>query len=166
MVRTVASNALAAGLSPVIVVTGAFHEGVSQAVADLPVTVIQNPEWETGQSSSVRAGLVGLPAETGSALFLLVDQPQVPVELMRSLVALHAETLIPIVAPRVDQRRANPVLFDRLTFPDLMGIQGDVGGRVLFSRYPVSWLDWEDENLLLDIDTEEDYHGLGNAPLH
>jgi molybdenum cofactor cytidylyltransferase len=165
MVRYVALKALAAGLSPVLVVTGAFHEQVSRAVADLPVTLIHNQEWESGQSSSLRAGLMRLPRETGSALFLLIDQPQVPVDLMRSLIALHAETLAPVVAPRVGEKRANPVLFDRQTFSDLTSIQGDVGGRALFSRYPVAWLDWPDENLLLDIDTEEDYHSLRNAPL-
>jgi CTP:molybdopterin cytidylyltransferase MocA len=46
-----------------------------------------------------------------------------------------------------------------------MAIQGDVGGRVLFSRFPVAWLNWEDERLLLDIDTEEDYRKLPFDPL-
>jgi molybdenum cofactor cytidylyltransferase len=160
MVRFVASKALSAGLSPVIVVTGAFHDRVNQAVADLPVLVVQNANWEKGQSSSLRAGLLGLPREIGSALFLLVDQPQVPVELVHSMISLHAETLAPIVAPRVGERRANPVLFDRAIFPDLLTVEGDVGGRTLFSRHPALWLDWEDANILRDIDTEEDYRDL------
>ena len=165
LVRYVASKALAAGLSPVIVVTGAFHDQVSRAVADLPVTIIENQEWESGQSSSVRAGLKALPEETGAAVFLLVDQPQVTVSLLHALVSLHGETLAPVAAPKVGGQRANPVLFDRSTFPDLMAIRGDVGGRGLFSRYPVAWLNWPDEKLLQDIDTEEDYRRLQNNPL-
>jgi len=47
----------------------------------------------------------------------------------------------------------------------LMAIRGDVGGRGLFSRYPVAWLNWPDEKLLQDIDTEEDYRRLQNNPL-
>lgn len=165
LVRHVATIALSSGLSPVIVVSGASHEQISQALEDLPVSIIENPDWPSGQSSSVRAGVAALPAESGSALFLLADQPQVPPSLIQALLALHRETLAPVVAPRVGGQRANPVLFDRLTFADLMEIQGDVGGRALFWRYPVTWLEWPDENLLVDIDTEEDYSRLQNNPL-
>jgi len=98
-------------------------------------------------------------------VFLLVDQPQVTVSLLHALVSLHGETLAPVAAPKVGGQRANPVLFDRSTFPDLMAIRGDVGGRGLFSRYPVAWLNWPDEKLLQDIDTEEDYRRLQNNPL-
>jgi molybdenum cofactor cytidylyltransferase len=160
LVRHVASTALAAGLSPVVVVTGASGDRVRQAVEDLPVILAHNPLWETGQSASIRAGLRVLPPETGAAVFLLVDQPQVPATLLRSLVELHAETLAPIVAPLVGGQRANPVLFDRFTFSEFSAIQGDTGGRALFARYPVIWLEWHDESLVLDIDTVEDYHRL------
>jgi len=47
-------------------------------------------------------------------------------------------------------------LFDRVTFPDLELLQGDVGGRAIFNKYPVSYLPWHDPSLLLDIDTPED----------
>ncbi len=56
-VRVVAKTALEAGLSPVIVVTGANAEGVEAAVNDLPVTIKRNDDWQTGQSSSIRAGI-------------------------------------------------------------------------------------------------------------
>jgi molybdenum cofactor cytidylyltransferase len=57
-------------------------------------------------------------------------------------------------------RRANPVLFDRATFPDLMALKGDVGGRGVFSKYKVTYLPWYDEALLLDVDTPEQYQRL------
>ncbi len=49
-VRAVAKTALTAGLSPVVVVTGAQAEAVEAAVQDLPVTIIHNANWQTGQS--------------------------------------------------------------------------------------------------------------------
>ena len=54
-VYTVANTALEANLSPVIVVTGAQHTKVEQAVVDLPVAVVYNPQWRQGQSTSVKA---------------------------------------------------------------------------------------------------------------
>jgi molybdenum cofactor cytidylyltransferase len=165
LVRHAARNALQAGLSPLVIVIGAHADQVRKAVMDLPVRLVDNPEWDQGQSSSVKAGLEAMPPETGAAIFLLVDQPYTSSGLIRSLVDLHSRTLSPLVAPRVGERRANPVLFDRQVFPDLMAVQGDMGGRKLFSKHPVSWLDWPDEKLLLDIDTEEDYQRLRNIPL-
>lgn len=91
---------------------------------------------------------------------MLADQPHTPVELIASLVEAHAGTLSPLVAPLVQGQRANPVLFDRATFPDLLSISGDQGGRVLFSRYPIQWVPWHDPAVLQDIDTPEDYQRL------
>jgi molybdenum cofactor cytidylyltransferase len=57
-------------------------------------------------------------------------------------------------------QRANPVLFDRATFPVLQALTGDVGGRAIFSRVPPVYIDWLDERLLIDIDTPEDLKKL------
>jgi molybdenum cofactor cytidylyltransferase len=185
-VRAVAATALEAGLSPVIVVTGAEAEKVEAALRDLPVRIVRNRDWQQGQSSSIRAGVIDLthphPAyghpplpspngrgkgraregigegkgEVGAAVFLLADQPQVSTAVLQALVERHSQDLPPVVAPLVGGRRANPVLFDRVTFPALLALQGDVGGRALFSRHPPAYLAWEDESLLVDVDRPED----------
>ena len=36
-------------------------------------------------------------------------------------------------------------------------LEGDIGGKAIFSQYPVEWLLWHDENQLIDIDTPTDY---------
>ncbi len=159
-VRHVAETALQAGCAPVIVVVGAETTAVREAVGGLPVQVVENPHWQAGQGTSVAAGAAALPPETGAALFLLVDQPHVPLSLLRALRAEHARTLGPLIAPFVDGRRANPVLFDRRTFPDLRALRGEHGGRALFSRYRLRYLPWHDRSLLLDVDTPEDYRRL------
>ncbi len=162
-VRAVAETALAAGLSPVVVVTGADAEQVEAAVNDLPVVIVRNEDWRSGQSLSIRAGLATLALAHTAAIFLLVDQPQITPAVVRALVEGHTRTLAPIVAPLVDGRRANPVLFDRETFPDLMALSGDVGGRAIFSKFPVNYLIWHDESLLTDVDTPDEYRKLVNG---
>ena len=163
-VRVIARTALEAGLSPVIVVTGADAEAVEKAVEDLPVKIVRNENWEEGQASSIRAGITGLefplPQYVGSAIFLLADQPQVTTAVIRALVENHAAELQPILAPMVIDQRANPILFDRETFADLLQLQGDVGGRGIFSKHRVDYLPWHDDALLLDVDKPEDYPRL------
>ena len=159
-VQRVAQAALTAGLSPVLVVTGAHAQKVASALAGLPVRIAHNGDWANGQSSSIRTGLERLPANTGACVFLLSDQPQVTPAVMTALVEKHMQELPAVVAPLVAGRRANPVLFDRVTFPDLMALSGDVGGRAIFSKYPPVYLDWMDEGLLIDIDTPADLQKL------
>jgi molybdenum cofactor cytidylyltransferase len=183
----VAKTALEAGLSPVLVVTGANARQVELSVEDLNVTVIRNEEWQSGQGSSIKAGLQSLHqmrdqtpslrkknshtvvgggaplrgAEgVGAAIFLLADQPQITTSILRALVEKHAQGLYPIVAPMVMDRRANPVLFDRATFPDLLLLEGDTGGRAIFHKHRVEYLPWHDDRLLLDVDTPEMYQRL------
>lgn len=38
-----------------------------------------------------------------------------------------------------------------------MSLQGDQGGRVLLNRYNTHKIEWQDDRLLQDTDTEEDY---------
>jgi molybdenum cofactor cytidylyltransferase len=156
----VARRAIQAGLSPVIVVCGAQMEPIRKVLCDLPVTLIHNLDWQLGQGTSVRAGVGAVPAQNGCILFLLADQPQIPVTLLRALVAEHAQTLHPIIAPMIDGQRANPVLFDQVTFSDLLSLSGEMGGRKLFSKYPIHWLPWHDPAPLLDVDTPADYQRL------
>jgi molybdenum cofactor cytidylyltransferase len=159
-VRHVVRTALHAGLSPVVLITGSSSDLVRDSIRDLPVNIAHNPEWETGQASSVRAGINTLPENVGGAIFLLVDQPQIPATLIRALYEKHSVELSPIIAPIIDGQRGNPVLFDRATFQDLIELQGDTGGRGIFSRYSIDWIEWQDGDLLLDVDTDDDYKRL------
>ena len=162
-VRRAAETALRSGLDPVIVVTGFESGEVEGALSGLPVKTVFNPDWAAGQSTSLAAGLRSLPEETGSAVFLLADQPQVTAEVIRMLVEAHAHSLAEVMAPGIGGKRANPVLFDRAVFPALTAVSGDVGGRGIFTRHPVTLLKWEDERLLMDVDTPEDYERLLRA---
>jgi molybdenum cofactor cytidylyltransferase len=156
----VARHALQAGLQPVVVVTGFAAAQIEQVLTGMDLQIVRHMDWMQGQSSSIQAGLQALPRDTGAALFLLADQPQIPPTLIHSFVETHSRTFAPIIAPLIDGMRGNPVLFDRSTFSAFATLRGDVGGRVLFSRFPVEWIPWHDPHCLLDVDTPEDYHAL------
>ncbi len=160
LIRHVALTALQAGLSPVVAVLGANADEVHPAINNLPLRIVNNPKWDEGISTSIKAGLDFLPATMGGAVFLQADQPHIPATLIRSLVDAHQAGLQSIVAPQVDGQRGNPVLFDRRTFARLLELQGDRGGRALFSQYPIEWVSWPDQDILLDIDTVEDYQNF------
>lgn len=160
LIRHVAQAGLAAGLSPMVVVLGASAAEVERAILDLPVRIVNNGSWMEGLSSSIKAGINSLPECMGGAVFFQADQPQVSPTLVRKLVEVHQGTLAPIVLPQIDGQRGNPVLFDRNTFVDLLNLKGEMGGRELFSQYPMQWVTWHDPKQLMDIDTQEDYQNF------
>lgn len=160
-VRQVAETALQAGLWPVVVITGFQAADVESALDGLQVKIVHNPDFRQGQSTSIRAGLQKIELNIGAAIFLLADQPQIPEDIIRALVDSHSKNLQPILAPLVlEERRANPVLFDRVAFADLLNLTGDVGGRAIFDKHPVDYLPWHDDILLFDVDKPEDYQRL------
>jgi molybdenum cofactor cytidylyltransferase len=160
MVHRSARLASEAGLSPVIIVAGDEIDLISQEVSDLIVTLVHNPDWKAGQSTSLKVGLAKIPERNGAVIFQVVDQPGLTVDLLWSLIELHQQTRAEIIQPHAAGSRANPVLFDRSTFGDLMTITGDHGGRALFHRFNVLSLPWHDTRILIDLDTPEDLENL------
>ncbi len=149
-------------LAEVVVVTGWQADAVRATLADRPLRCVVNPDWQAGQSSSVAAAVQTLAPDVSAAVFMLADQPSVQVATVDRLVEQHRRTLAPVVAPVYrGGQRGNPVLFDRRTFPELLALQGDTGGRPLIRRYgPQVELVEIDEPLPLGIETMADYQRM------
>lgn len=157
LLRHVVLQALAAPVQEIVVVLGAYYEETAAVLAGLPVTLVYNPDWEAGQSTSVRAGLRACSSQTQGVLFILGDQPDLPAGLLQTLVATHRCTLASVVAPRHEGRRGNPMLFDRRCFPELLALSGDVGGRQLLDAHAdaIAWVEAGPE-VLRDVDKPDD----------
>ena len=162
-IRKVVENGLEAGLSPLVVVTGAFRDDIMAALNGLSVHWVHNVDWQSGQASSVRAGLLMLSARCDSAMFLLSDQPQISAGLIRQLLERYAQNRMPITAPLIEGRRGNPVLFKKETFEALFKVSGDQGGRAVFSQFPVDWLNWVDRRYTFDVDQKGDEMRINQA---
>jgi len=160
-----ADEALAAGLSPVVVVLGCKAKAIGAALGKRPVQVATNWRWEEGLSMSVRAGLAALPPETEAAILMQCDQPLLTADLLRAMTNRFDETGAAIVHPAHAGRRGTPTLFARRLFPELAAIKGDVGGRAVLAAHPGEAVTVEvaDPDVLADIDTPADYERLLKA---
>lgn len=162
LIHWVAKTALAAGCSPLIVVTGANAAAVTHSLAGLPVVLAHNPDWEQGQSTSVRTGVNALPPEIDAAIIFLADQPQIPMSVVQELMRTYREDEppSPILITTSAGKRGNPVLFERALFQPLTRLKGDAGARSIFAQYPIHLIPFDDPDLLLDVDSPEDYQIL------
>src|SRR5437763_1350742 len=73
MGRRVVGAAIATAASPVIVGTGNDADRVEAALTGCAVRLVNNPEFATGLSSSLKCGLKSLPEDCDGAVVLLGD---------------------------------------------------------------------------------------------
>ena len=157
LVRRVVEAALAAGLSPVVVVTGFGADDVANAVQGLPVRLVHNPDYATGLASSLRAGVAAMEDGCAGAAILLADMPRVTPRLIQTLVgAWRARPEAAAAAPTWDGQRGNPVILGKRLFADVARLTGDVGARpLLMGRNDVIDVAVDDIAVALDVDTPE-----------
>lgn len=162
LVRHVAEQALASRLADLHVVVGHRADEVRAALEGLAVQVVENPAFQQGQSTSLRAGLVAFPRERKAAMVLLVDQPFVDPHLIDRLIGLYEESNALIVAPGHAGHRGNPVLFDHTILPELLTVVGDTGAREIIARHRdrLAALELDSDRPFQDVDTWEDYARL------
>ncbi len=159
MVRHVAEAVRAAHLAPIVVVTGHEHERVETTLQELPVTIVHNPSFAEGISSSLKTGLGALPADIEAVLVCLGDMPRVtPADIERLVDAFNPVEGREIIVPTRNGKRGNPVLWARRFFPEMMReVAGDVGARHLIGAYPeaVTEVEMTSDGVLTDIDTPQ-----------
>ena len=155
MIARVAARTKAAGLAPVLVVTGHEHKRVAKAVAGLGVQCIQNPDYEEGMAASIRHGVAALDDSIDGVLICLGDMPWVEVATLVSLIdTFDPKNNREICRPLYQGKSGNPVLFARIHFDALGAIKGDRGGRPVIEANPdvLSEIDVDDAGVLRDLD--------------
>jgi molybdenum cofactor cytidylyltransferase len=164
MIRCVAATALAGGARPVIVVTGHESQAVGAALHGLDLTVIVNPDYAQGLSTSLRAGLKALPPGIDGALILLGDMPEVEAPVLRALIAAFAGAQA-ICVPVHHGRRGNPLLWGSRYFAAMKDLTGDAGAKSLVTRYQDNLIEVEvaSDGIFEDVDAPADLDRLNRS---
>lgn len=158
--RHTAKVALASGCQLIVVVLGAQAEHLRSEVSDLPITIVENPAWATGISSSIRVGLEALQDQSQmleAAIITLCDQPFISAPLIEQLIEHYWVKGKRILASQYAGTVGVPALFDLTLFPDLMLLKGDVGAKALIQTLmpEVAAVSFPDG--AIDIDIAQDY---------
>ena len=121
--------------------------------------IVENLEWEEGIASSLRVGLDALTrlSRCDTALIVIGDQPDVPVEVVGELLRSHEKAGKPVTVPKYRYSWGNPVIVNRSLWPRLMSLEGDEGARRLWQAHP-EWVNevWFSDAAPRDVDTEAD----------
>ena len=156
--RTI-DNLLDSAISETIVVMGYKEEEIRKTIADKPVKIAINPDYQQGMSTSIIAGLKQINKRARAVLIALSDQPFVDSQTITSLVEAFIANNKGIIIPVYRGKRGNPVIFAIRYKGELLNLKGDTGGREIIKRHPDDVLEVavNCEGVLLDIDTMESY---------
>lgn len=165
----VVDAACASQARPIIIVLGHQAGQVRTLLAgyDTSITLIENPDYAQGMSTSIRTGIQALIKSNDdislyspdSALILLGDQPLITQQIIDTLIAAKRSTGKRIITPLYGGKRSSPTLFEASLFPELMELTGDEGGRRLLESYrtDIATVELGDALASYDVDTWEAY---------
>ena len=116
---------------------------------------LQNEHPERGQSGTIRLGTRAL-SDCGAICFMVADQPLLRCETLAREVDFFSSHREHIVALGHNGVRGNPCLFPARFFPELLALEGDVGGSAVIKKHPDDLLLFEaPEEEMRDVDTKE-----------
>ena len=158
MVVHAVEAALAADTISVTVVVGHQAEEVKKVLSNKNVSFVENPDFDEGLSTSLRAAAKNLNEQADALIVLLGDMPHVN--------ASHVDRLIAgfnpiegrsICVPTHGGKRGNPVLWASSFAKQMADLRGDVGAKHLIGQNEesVSEIEMSDPAVLRDIDTPE-----------
>lgn len=165
VIETVVARVLACpAIGEVVVVTGHEPDRLAALLVPYPVRGVFNPAYaQTEMLVSLQTGLRALSAEARAALLLLGDQPRI----QSSTIQRVAEALPSggIVIPSFQMKRGHPIGLDRslwaevLALPETATLRDFLRAHEADIRYVLA----EDDSVLKDLDTPEDYEKLITA---
>jgi molybdenum cofactor cytidylyltransferase len=151
-----------AGVDDVVVVVGHEKDAVLGKFSEshLRVRFVENPDYASGQLTSLLAGLrvVDRPGVIAT-LCTPVDVPFTSSATIRTVLDRYRATHAPIVRPTNAGRHGHPLLIDRTVFDPLRRADVVTGARPVVRSYAsvAGDVEVEDEGAFLDVDTPEDY---------
>jgi molybdenum cofactor cytidylyltransferase len=155
----VLGSARACGFDQLVVALGGGSSEVRAQVDLTGATVVENPSYGEGCSSSISAALPALDESCDVLVLMLGDQPGVGPTVVRTLLARQGDA--PIAVAHYENGRGHPFAFRRELFPELAGLHGDKAVWKLIERRAADVVEVTVPGTVPpDVDTWEDYEAL------
>ncbi|WP_338877205.1 nucleotidyltransferase family protein [Spirosoma sp. SC4-14] len=159
LIRRITETGLALQTGPVVVVLGANREQIVPELSGLPITLVDNPAWQTGLASSLKSGLAALyitHKNIDAVLILLTDQPLVSVGLLAYMLETYTQSNKGIVACRYDDQLGVPALFSRNYIEQMLQLEGDKGAKWIIIKHKQDCAEVPFEAGAIDLDSKRD----------
>jgi molybdenum cofactor cytidylyltransferase len=159
VVGHIVDQLLASTIDEVHIVVGHQAEQIIAELSGRAVSIVNNPDYESGMLSSVRCGLKSLPEKCRAVMVVLGDQPSITTELIDQMLKSFAATEKDILIPLYKGKRGHPILFSLKYRDEIMTHYDDVGLRGLMHKHSEDMFELEvpTASVLCDMDYPQDY---------
>lgn len=157
MIRWLCDSLATARISPVVVVIGDHARQIEHCLEDTKAVVVLNRQFQqTDMLYSVQLGLTQLKRNCDGVLIIPADMPLILPSTFRTLKKAEA----PVFLPVYQGQTGHPIGIGRELFESLLKYKGEDGlhGYLAQTDAEPVLIPVEDEGILLDVNTEEDYH--------
>jgi molybdenum cofactor cytidylyltransferase len=120
--------------------------------------ILENPNWQQGQLSSIQAVIRSLPlGETEGLILCPVDHPLISNFLVAQLIQEFDSTGTQIVLPIFKGKRGHPTIFRASLFEELLAASPEVGAREVVWAHPedVTEVETDEEAVVLNLNDPE-----------
>jgi molybdenum cofactor cytidylyltransferase len=142
-----------------VLVTGHEREAIETLANDYPVRFAHNENFADGMGSSIATGIGKLNADCDAVMIFLADMPDIPPELVGSLIYQYAKTRsnVTIARPIFENQTGHPVLFSSVHFNKLAKLTGDQGASDIIknNRSGLLYVRTQTQACVRDIDRPE-----------
>ena len=153
----------------VIVVIGHEAEKIRRKLNNFPLSFVYNPNFSEGMTTSIKSGVKEVSPDCDGYMICLADMPFINTSEINKLIHAYAQNRIKekrlIVIPVYQGHRGNPVLFSTEFREDILEHKMEYGckGVIMKNFESVKEIEMDDDNMLLDVDTLEDYQRATEA---
>ncbi len=163
IISHVCNTVLTAELDPVVVVTGFESDLVTQVIPTEINDIIYNSHWQSGMASSIYKGLSALPQNVDGNMIILGDMPMISKDTLTLLIdefIMHNGQHI--IYPIYEERQANPVIFPKKYFQEILSSTEDRGCKKVLKQYPddAVGVSIGSPEVVFDCDSEDNYFRL------
>jgi molybdenum cofactor cytidylyltransferase len=119
--------------------------------------ILENPNWQQGQLSSIQVVIRSLAGETEGLILCPVDHPLISRFLVAQLIQEFDSTEKQIVLPTYKGKRGHPVIFRVSLYGELLAASPEVGAREVVWAHPkdVTEVDTDEEAVVLNLNDPE-----------
>jgi CTP:molybdopterin cytidylyltransferase MocA len=152
-------NFRAAGIQNIVLVTGNKAAELESSLNHLNLVFLRNDLYEcTEMFDSAKIGFKYLKDKCGRIFFTPVDVPLFSDETVKKLLEYKAQVCIPVF----NKRKGHPIVLDGKIIGRLLGYTGSGGlkGAIESLSLKVDFVEVEDNGILYDMDTQDDYNKI------
>jgi molybdenum cofactor cytidylyltransferase len=144
------------GITDIVVVLSPAGKEIEGVIRNLPLTIIFNNNPSSEMVESVRIGLQTVHSGSTGILICLSDYPLITSDTLKILVTWHEKEPDKIIIPVYRNKRGHPNLFPKLCADEIFhGLT--LRDIVYKENRRIQLAEVQDEGILYDMDTEEDY---------